>query len=408
MVAVTATYYSGYSTTTSSQTGTTTASASSTTSAKKSTSSASTSATSITLSDAAKAALSEKSLASVITDARAKLTKLLEDAGRKSPLQNGELALDLSTLDSREIYAIASDKSFSADESEAATLEMQRRFEAALSGPHSIAQVTGNYTGLYNAAAAFLDALGPEEKASADWKASRDAVTEGLKQLQTDPKKLPSAGEDDPVATYIKLVETRGTLDQSMATLATNARTALDKRYEEIHATGRIPSFKPTSQSYVDLSALFEPLALGHRARRRRPVHLAGSGRREIPASHQVELGSDGRPQIGLSVHRPHRLQPERDFGLLVPQRRRTPGRRLVRPALRSRRRQLFDVQQTARNVQPAQRRQQLRQFRLQLQFREPAGLIVPTGNAANGGASHPLCHPRESGDFCFQQWNRF
>lgn len=256
MVAVTATYYSGYSTTTSSQTGTTTASTSSTTSAKTSTSSASTSATSITLSDAAKAALSEKSLASVITDARAKLTKLLEDAGRKSPLQNGELALDLSTLDSREIYAIASDKSFSADESEAATLEMQRRFEAALSGPHSIAQVTGNYTGLYNAAAAFLDALGPEEKASADWKASRDAVTEGLKQLQTDPKKLPSAGEDDPVATYIKLVETRGTLDQSMATLATNARAALDKRYEEIHATGRIPSFKPTSQSYVDLSAL--------------------------------------------------------------------------------------------------------------------------------------------------------
>ena len=254
MVAVTATYYSGYSTTTSSQTSATTAS--STASATTSTSSASTSATSITLSDAAKAALSEKSLASVLADARSKLTKLLDDAGRKSPLQNGELALDLSSLDSREIYAIASDKSFSADESDAAMLEMQRRFEAALAGPHSIAQVTGNYAGLYNAAATFLDALGPEEKASADWKASRDAVTEGLKQLQTDPKKLPSAGEDDPVATYIKLVETRGTLDQSMATLATNARAALDKRYEEIHATGRIPSFKPTSPSYVDLSGL--------------------------------------------------------------------------------------------------------------------------------------------------------
>ncbi|MBO9587354.1 hypothetical protein [Devosia sp.] len=254
MVAVTATYYSGYSSTTSSQTSATTAS--SATSAKTSTTSTSTAATSITLSDAAKAALAEKSFAGVIADARSKLTKLLEDAGRKSPLQNGELALDLSSLDSREIYAIASDKSFSADESEAAMLEMQRRFEAALAGPHSIAQVTGNYTGLYNAAAAFLDALGPEEKASTDWKASRDAVTEGLKQLQTDPKKLPSAGEDDPVATYIKLVETRGTLDQSMATLATNARAALDKRYEEIHATGRIPSFKPTSPSYVDLSGL--------------------------------------------------------------------------------------------------------------------------------------------------------
>jgi len=256
MVAVTATYYSGYSTTTSSQTSA--ATASSTTSTQTSTTSTSTSATSITLSDAAKAALSEKSLASVVADARSKLTKLLEDAGRKSPLQNGELAIDLSSLDSREIYAIASDKSFSADESEAAMLEMQRRFEAALAGPHSIAQVTGDYTGLYNAAATFLDALGPEEKASTDWKASRDAVTEGLKQLQTDPKKLPSAGEDDPVATYIKLVETRGTLDQSMATLATNARAALDKRYDEIHATGRIPSFKAGAPgaTYVDLSGL--------------------------------------------------------------------------------------------------------------------------------------------------------
>jgi hypothetical protein len=256
MVAVTANYYSGYSTATSSQTSATTASTSSTASAKASTSSTSTSATSITLSDEAKAALAEKSFASVLAEARTKLTKLLDDAGRKSPLQNGELALDLSTLDSREIYAIASDKSSTADESKAATLEMQRRFEAALAGPHSIAQVTGTYTGLYNAAAAFLDALGPEEKASEDWKASRDAVTEGLKQLQTDPKKLPSAGEDDPVAIYIELVQTRGTLDQSMATLATNARTALDKRYEEIHATGRIPSFKPTSPSYVDMSGL--------------------------------------------------------------------------------------------------------------------------------------------------------
>lgn len=254
MVAVTATYYSAYSTTTSGQATTTTAATTSTTSATTSSSAA----TSITLSDAAKAALAERSYASVVTDARSKLTKLLEDAGRKSPLQNGELALDLSSLDSREIYAIASDKSFSAEESEAAMLEMQRRFEAVLAGPHSIAQVTGNYTGLYNAAAAFLDALGPEEKASEDWKASRDAVTEGLKQLQTDPKKLPSAGEDDPVAIYIKLVETRGSLDQSMATLATNARAALDKRYEEIHATGRIPSFKPTSPNgtYVDLSGL--------------------------------------------------------------------------------------------------------------------------------------------------------
>ena len=258
MVAVTANYYSAYSTTTSSQSSTASAASSASKSVATASTDTSSAATSITLSDAAKAALAEKSLATVVADARAKLTKLLDEAGRKSPLQNGELALDLTSVDSREIYAIASDKTFTADEREAAKLEMQRRFEAALAGPLSIAQVTGNYTGLYNAAATFLDALGPEEKASDDWKASRAAVTEGIKQLQTNPKALPSAGEDDPVATYIKLVELRGTLDQSMATLATNARTALDKRYAEIHEGGRIPSFKPNAPggTYVDLSGL--------------------------------------------------------------------------------------------------------------------------------------------------------
>lgn len=258
MVAVTANYYSAYSTTSPSQSSTSNATSSAAKSAARTGTATSSAATSITLSDAAKAALAEKSFASVVADARAKLAKLLDDAGRKSPLQNGALALDLTSLDSREIYAIASDKSFTEDEREAAKLEMQRRFEAALAGPLSIAQVTGDYTGLYNAAATFLDALGPEEKASEDWKASRDAVAEGLKQLQQDPKTLPSAGEDDPVATYIELVELRGTLDQSMATLATNARTALDKRYAEIHATGRIPSFKQNSANgtYVDLSGL--------------------------------------------------------------------------------------------------------------------------------------------------------
>lgn len=258
MVAVTANYYSAYSTTSPSQSSTSNATSSAAKSAATTGTATSSAATSITLSDAAKAALAEKSFASVVADARAKLAKLLDDAGRKSPLQNGALALDLTSLDSREIYAVASDKSFTEDEREAAKLEMQRRFEAALAGPLSIAQVTGDYTGLYNAAATFLDALGPEEKASEDWKASRDAVAEGLKQLQQDPKTLPSAGEDDPVATYIELVELRGTLDQSMATLATNARTALDKRYAEIHATGRIPSFKQNSANgtYVDLSGL--------------------------------------------------------------------------------------------------------------------------------------------------------
>lgn len=259
MVAITNTYYSAYSIATSS--GNASAGATTSASAKTQTtataSATSSAATSITLSDAAKAALSERSFVAVLADARTKLTELLEAAGRKSPLQNGELALDMSSLDSRELYAIASDKSFAADQSDAAKLEMQRRMEAALAGPLSIAKVTGNYTGLYNAAATFLDALGPEEKASADWQASRAAITEGLKQLQTDSKTLPEADEDDPVATYIKLLETRGALDQSMASLATNARTTLDKRYADATAAGKLPTFKPNGTGqYIDMSDL--------------------------------------------------------------------------------------------------------------------------------------------------------
>lgn len=255
MVAVnTATYYSPYSTTNSSKAFTTSASTGTTATATGATSAA----TSVTLSDEAKAALAERSFVSVVADAREKLTKLLETAGRKSPLQNEALALDMTSLDAREIYAIASDNSFTADEREAAKLEMQRRLEAALSGPLAISRVTGDFTSLYKAAATFLDALGPEEKASEDWKASRAAVTDGLKQLEKDPKTLPSVGEDDPVGTYIELLEVRGALDQSMATLATNARTAIDKRIAEIHATGRIPSFKTTANegTRVDLSGL--------------------------------------------------------------------------------------------------------------------------------------------------------
>ncbi|SFV29899.1 hypothetical protein SAMN05216456_0865 [Devosia crocina] len=253
MVAVTNTYYSAYRTGSAASMARTSAASSNATH-----STAETSATSVTLSEEAKAALSEKSFAGVLAEARSKLTGLLKAAGRTTPLEKGQLALDLSTIDAREIYAIASDSSFSADEREAAELEMQRRLEAALSGPHAIAKVTGDFTSLYTAAASFLDSLGPEEKASADWQASRSAVADGLKQLEKAPGKLPQAGEDDPVALYIQLVDMRGALDQSLDTLAANARTALDQRYAAITANGRIPSFKPGASpaNAVDLSGL--------------------------------------------------------------------------------------------------------------------------------------------------------
>lgn len=213
-------------------------------------------ATSVTLSEDALATLAERDFATALADTHQKLRTLLEEAGRTSPLHNGKLALDLATLDQRELYAMSSDDSFSPDEREAAGLEMQRRFEAALSGPAAIAKVTGNYTGLYKAAAAYLDALGTEERASTDWKAGREAVTEGLKQLQSKPGTLPDLGPNDPVALYLALTETAETVAPSMPEMASNARTTLDRLYAEAHANGKVPTFNrnTTLGQYIDVS----------------------------------------------------------------------------------------------------------------------------------------------------------
>ena len=215
-------------------------------------------ATSITLSDAALAALATKDFATVIADTKAKLATLLKDADRTSPLEGTELALDLSSLDPRELFAMASDDSFSEDERAAAGIEMQRRFEAALAGPAALAKVTGNYANLYKAAAAYLDSLGTEEKDGTDWITARDALTEGIKQLQTDPKTLPDAGENDPVALYLALIEAGEAVQQQpIANVATTARKTLDALYADAIKNGKAPTFnkQTTVGTYIDMSA---------------------------------------------------------------------------------------------------------------------------------------------------------
>ena len=217
-------------------------------------------ATNITLSDAARAALETKDLATVLSDVREKLSALLTAAGRTSPLQNDKLALDLTSLDPRELYAIASSSAdaFTADEKKAAGLEMQRRFDAAMAGPAAIAKVTGTYSGLYKAAADYLDSLGPEERADPKTVAARAALTEGLKQLAADPKTLPKDIEDDPVALYLALADAGETTGpRPIEDVADDVRTTLDKKYADALANGRVPTFNKSSKigSYIDLSS---------------------------------------------------------------------------------------------------------------------------------------------------------
>lgn len=215
-------------------------------------------ATSVTLSDEALAALATKDFATIIAETRTKLAALLKEADRDSPLEGDKLALDLSSLDPRELYAMASDDSFSEDERAAAGIEMQRRFEQALSGPAALAKVTGNYTALYKAAAEYLDSLGTEEKAGADWIAGRAAVTEGLAQLKADPKTLPDAGEDDPVALYLAVVAAGEAIKQpDIADVAGTARKTLDALYADAIKAGKAPTFnkQTTVGTYIDMSA---------------------------------------------------------------------------------------------------------------------------------------------------------
>ncbi|MCZ4345740.1 hypothetical protein [Devosia neptuniae] len=214
-------------------------------------------ATAITLSSAAQAALATKDFTTVLADTHAKLASLLEEAERTSPLQDGKLSIDLSGLNQRELFAMASDDSFDADAQAAAGLEMQRRFENAMSGPAGVAQVTGNFTALYKAAAQYLDSLGSEEKTGADWMAGRAAVTEGLKQLQSDPKSLPDTGDQDPVQLYLALVNTGQAMQQQdIADVASSARQSLDALYADAIAAGKAPTFnsKTTMGSYIDMS----------------------------------------------------------------------------------------------------------------------------------------------------------
>ncbi|GLQ52830.1 hypothetical protein [Devosia nitrariae] len=216
-------------------------------------------ATTVTLSQAAQAALEEKDFTTVVAEARAKLRGLLSEAKRQSPLEDGKLALDLASLDHRELYAISSNSEdlFTPDEQEAASLEMQRRFEAAMAGPAAVAEVTGSWLGLYKAAAAYLDGLGPEEKSEDDWKSARAALTQAIKQLSADPKTLPAI-EDDPVALYLALREAEETVPpRDFGDVADDARNALDELYGEAIAGGRAPTFNKntTIGAYIDLSA---------------------------------------------------------------------------------------------------------------------------------------------------------
>jgi hypothetical protein len=217
-----------------------------TTGAQADTAAAKTSGSSVnvTLSAQAQAALAaqtdSRTIDAVIANARTALDKLLGDAKATGALKDGKATIDLSGLDRRSLYAIASNKGgkFSIEEQVVATLQMKATRDAALAAPASAMRVTGDYAGLYKAALANLEAAGPEEKGMAQWTKDKAALTEGLKQATDKPGVQPTGIDGDPVAAYLK--ETGGVVasprTRDINAVASDVRSVLDKQYAS--ATG--------------------------------------------------------------------------------------------------------------------------------------------------------------------------
>lgn len=197
------------------------------------------SSVSVTLSAQAQAALAaqtdSRTTDQVVAAARAALDKLLAGAKATSALKDGKATIDVSGLDRRSLYAIASNKGggFSIEEQVVASLRMKADRDAALSAPASAMRVTGDYAGLYKAALAHLEAAGPEEKAMGQWAQDKAALTEGLKQATAKPGVAPTGIEGDPVAAYLKdvggVVANPRTRD--IGKVASDVRSVLDRQY---------------------------------------------------------------------------------------------------------------------------------------------------------------------------------
>jgi hypothetical protein len=231
----------------------TTSGAAATTAYGQSTAAASTggSSVNVTLSAQAQAALAaqtdNRATDAVVADARLALDKLLAGAKASSALKDGKATIDVSGLDRRGLYAIASNQGgkFPIEEQVVASLQMKATRDAALSAPASAMRVTGDYAGLYKAALANLEAAGPEEKAMGQWAKDKAALTEGLKQATAKPGVQPTGIEGDPVAAYLKdvggVVANPRTRD--IGKVASDVRTVLDKQYAS--ATGEGMAVSP-------------------------------------------------------------------------------------------------------------------------------------------------------------------
>ena len=234
--------------------------ASSSASAKKT----SATATQVTISDTARALLagqySDQDFAIVTAQARTALDNLYKAANVSAPFADDEPTIDISGLDRRAIYAIASNSQglFSADEQKLAAQELQQRFDAAMKPALEAAKLLNDYSSLYKTALAYFDGMSPEEKADPAWTRQRAALSQGYQQALQNPAALPQDIANDPLADFIARDAEAPASDpvKEFDTVASKARAALDRQYLAAKNNGKILVFDASRRNgqLVDFS----------------------------------------------------------------------------------------------------------------------------------------------------------
>lgn len=226
--------------------------------------SATSSGDTVELSDAAKAYLASQSTdaATLAAEARKWFDAQYKSTGLASPMLDGSVALDMTSVSRESLSAIAANTGgqFSSDEVVAAGATLQKRFDDALTPHVVVARHTGDYAGLYKAAADYLDKAGADERATPLWISTKQAVDEGLALAQKSPMKAPqTTNGNDPVAALLQ--ETSQVSDASGTTTdaaaATDARARLDALANKARDAGTELVFDSTRKTgqLVDFSS---------------------------------------------------------------------------------------------------------------------------------------------------------
>jgi hypothetical protein len=196
-------------------------------------------AVNVTLSPAAQAALKaqtdSRTIEGVVAEAKAQIAARLKAAGTTTALKGGDPTIDVSALDRRTLYAVASNQGggFPIEQQVVASLTLKAQSDQALAAPAAQARLTGDYATLYQTALDQMDAAGPEEKASAAWSRDRAALVEARGQAVARPGLAPVGVQNDTVAAYMHEAGSvvAGAKTRDFGKVATDVRAALDKQY---------------------------------------------------------------------------------------------------------------------------------------------------------------------------------